>query len=165
MEKAQVTNGEQSRSAIASQNIDVGAEGVSSTNDTTTSIHAALVAQEGKTDIDQLRVAMGKMTASLEKARSQIYKLIAANNEAKSQTEARLRAVEEQANIKTLDLVKAALEQASMETEKKIKAAIDEERSKPPHLRPRNLVVCIGGTSNQFGPKVRLPISFSVDIF
>lgn len=165
MEKAQVTNSEQSRSAIASPDIDVGAEGVSSTSDTTTSTHAALVAQEGKTEIDQLRAAMEKMTASLEKARSQIYILIAANNETKSQTEARLRDVEEQANIRTGDQVKSALEQASMETDKKIKAAIDEERSKPPHLRPRNLVVCIDGTSNQFGPKVRLLVSFLVDIF
>lgn len=141
MEQSQVTNGERIISAVHAHIIGTEPEVVAPTNGTKPDLQEKMTAIE--TVVEQ-------MSASLEQAKDKIDELTATLNETKTKTE---------------DQVRSALEKERAKTEKRIKAAVDEATSKPQRVGPRNLVVCIDGTSNQFGPKVRLLTSFLVNDF
>lgn len=132
MEQAQATNGEQSTSAMNSQNIGIDPEIIASNEQTTTDPEAGLDPQRERTDVEQLKATVEQLKAVIEK----------------------MTTSQEQANSK-VDELTTVLKEEMINTENKTKIAIDEAMSKSRQLAPRNLVVCIDGTSNQFGPKVR----------
>lgn len=137
MEVATAIDDGQSRSAAESTSIGNDVEAIPSIEQMTTSIDAALDLQEERTDIEQLKA---KMTISQEQAKNKIDELTAAQKDA---------------NIVTGERLKTALQEERTKTENQIDVAIDKAASKPRTVGPRNLVVCIDGTSNQFGRKVR----------
>lgn len=82
-------------------------------------------------------------------------------------TEAKAR-FEEQARIGVGEQIRAAVSEAVSQSEEKSRSRIEKleaavaEAQKHEDVGPRNLVVCIDGTANQFGIKVRTaPIDLS----
>lgn len=143
MEAATAIDDGQSRSAAESTSIGDDIEAVPSIEQMTTSIDAALDPQEERTDIEQLKAVIEQMAISQEQAKTKIDELT------------KLTATQNDANIKTREQLKTVLEEERTKTEKQINIAIEKAASKPQTVVPRNLVVCIDGTSNQFGRKVR----------
>lgn len=139
MEQHQTKNGEQNTSTMDSQNIGIDDDVLASTKQATIPSDAASDPHKEMTDIEQLKATVEQLKATIEQFK--------ADNE-------RITASQEQANSK-VDQLTAALAEERTNTENKTKIAIDEAISKSQQLVPRNLVVCIDGTSNQFGPKVR----------
>lgn len=135
MEQSSITTDNHSKAIVTS--ISADAQVGNFTEQSMTDTDAA--PEQARTDIEQLKAAIKEMNAALEKTKVDSAKAADAALE------------QARTDIKRLE---AALEQSKVDTEEKIKAAVDKATSKPQNVEPRNLVVCIDGTSNQFGAKV-----------